>query len=192
MTIVKYKLYKEKENEPCPFYPISHFLGSMDFDIVATTIITLPSKSRFCLELWQPVLWSPGGMGDYNYMHAGCMELTLEVACCKYPFASRLPEYWAQNKDALLQLLLEGLKGTCPTRWKQQCSSAKPKGSTCLLVSSYYIRRCTKEPLKAMSYPANTRHWPNVRRWPNRADVGPSSTHLAQHQPNNKPTPCVC
>ena len=52
-----------------------------------------------------------GGMQDYNYHAAGCMELTLEVACCKYPNASDLQMYWDENKDALLAYLAEGTKG---------------------------------------------------------------------------------
>jgi len=34
-------------------------------------------------------------------MYAGCMELTLELSCCKYPPHSDLLSYWSDNKDAL-------------------------------------------------------------------------------------------
>ncbi|KAK2165900.1 hypothetical protein LSH36_44g02085 [Paralvinella palmiformis] len=47
---------------------------------------------------WYPVT---GGMQDFNYMYAGCMELTLELSCCKYPPHSDLLSYWSDNKDAL-------------------------------------------------------------------------------------------
>lgn len=60
---------------------------------------------------WYPVL---GGMQDYNYVREGCMEITLEIGCCKYPNASDLPYYWTQNKDALVNFLKEvhiGVKG---------------------------------------------------------------------------------
>lgn len=40
-----------------------------------------------------------GGMQDYNYLWHGCMEITLEVSCCKYPPAHELPKYWQDNKQ---------------------------------------------------------------------------------------------
>ena len=52
-----------------------------------------------------------GGMQDYNYIYAGCMEITLEVACCKFPAARDLPSYWAKNKNALVAYLLMGDMG---------------------------------------------------------------------------------
>ncbi|KAL3269149.1 hypothetical protein HHI36_008229 [Cryptolaemus montrouzieri] len=52
-----------------------------------------------------------GGMQDYNYFAAGCMEITLEISCCKYPEEDKLQELWEQNKRALLMYSLEALKG---------------------------------------------------------------------------------
>ncbi|XP_016120605.1 carboxypeptidase M-like [Sinocyclocheilus grahami] len=48
---------------------------------------------------WYPL---PGGMQDYNYVWAQCLELTLEISCCKYPPEAQLPGLWAANKPALL------------------------------------------------------------------------------------------
>ncbi|KAJ8917801.1 hypothetical protein NQ315_010707 [Exocentrus adspersus] len=52
-----------------------------------------------------------GGMGDYNYAKHGCMELTLEISCCKYPKANKLETLWLENKKALLKFSLEANKG---------------------------------------------------------------------------------
>ncbi|KAJ9597776.1 hypothetical protein L9F63_011384 [Diploptera punctata] len=55
-----------------------------------------------------------GGMQDYNYVFHGCMEITLEISCCKYPHASQLPQLWTDNKAALLVYIREvhlGVKG---------------------------------------------------------------------------------
>lgn len=43
-----------------------------------------------------------GGMQDWNYLATGCMELTLEIGCYKYPHASELAEKWLDNREALI------------------------------------------------------------------------------------------
>ncbi|KAF7489398.1 Carboxypeptidase M [Sarcoptes scabiei] len=60
--------------------------------------------------------WYPfsGGMQDYNYVHGSCMEITLELSCCKYPPRNQLPEFWRKNRKALLAYLNEvhqGIRG---------------------------------------------------------------------------------
>lgn len=52
-----------------------------------------------------------GGMQDYNYYWTGCMELTLELSCCKYPSEAELPQFWDENKKALLSYISEANKG---------------------------------------------------------------------------------
>ncbi|XP_017852349.1 carboxypeptidase D isoform X2 [Drosophila busckii] len=55
-----------------------------------------------------------GGMQDFNYAFTNCLELTIELSCCKYPAASSLPIEWANNKRPLLELLKQahiGIKG---------------------------------------------------------------------------------
>ncbi|CAN9508367.1 unnamed protein product [Ophioblennius macclurei] len=61
-------------------------------------------------------LWYPlsGGMQDYNYVWAQCLELTLEVSCCKFPPAAELPALWRDNRKALqafVQQVHLGVKG---------------------------------------------------------------------------------
>lgn len=41
-------------------------------------------------------------MQDFNYLHSNCFEVTFELSCCKYPFASELPRFWRNNKESLL------------------------------------------------------------------------------------------
>lgn len=53
----------------------------------------------------------PGGMQDYNYAYRGCMELTLEISCCKYPPAKELPKFWNDNKKALTKYCEQALHG---------------------------------------------------------------------------------
>lgn len=44
-------------------------------------------------------------MQDYNYVWAQCLELTLELSCCKFPPAEQLPALWAENRKSLLAFI---------------------------------------------------------------------------------------
>ncbi|KAF5897149.1 carboxypeptidase M, partial [Clarias magur] len=60
--------------------------------------------------------WYPleGGMQDYNYVWAQCLEITLELSCCKFPPERDLPDLWEANKPALLSYMQQvhlGVKG---------------------------------------------------------------------------------
>lgn len=81
------------EGQPCPMFPDERFKGG----------ITNGAK-------WYIVT---GGMQDWNYIAAGCMEITLEIGCYKYPRSPKLPNFWLDNKEALLtfmeQVLVENL-----------------------------------------------------------------------------------
>ncbi|XP_077291470.1 carboxypeptidase D isoform X2 [Arctopsyche grandis] len=57
---------------------------------------------------WYPLT---GGMQDYNYVWYGCMEVTLELSCCKFPPAHELPKYWQDNKMSLIKFLAEAHRG---------------------------------------------------------------------------------
>ena len=52
-----------------------------------------------------------GGMQDYNYYWTGCMELTLELSCCKFPTSDQLLKFWEENKGSLLAFMGEAEKG---------------------------------------------------------------------------------
>jgi len=57
---------------------------------------------------WYPLT---GGMQDYNYIWHGCMEVTLELSCCKFPPATELPQFWEDNRQSLLTFLGEAHRG---------------------------------------------------------------------------------
>lgn len=57
---------------------------------------------------WYPLI---GGMQDYNYIRADCMEITLEIACCKYPEENTLEAYWMENRKPLLEFLKQAHRG---------------------------------------------------------------------------------
>ncbi len=48
-----------------------------------------------------------GGSQDWNYLEAGCMELTAEVSHRKFPNDTTLVSYWEKNREALLHFAEE-------------------------------------------------------------------------------------
>ncbi len=46
-----------------------------------------------------------GGMQDYNYLNSGCMEITVEQFCTKFPDASLLEGIWNDNLYSLLTFI---------------------------------------------------------------------------------------
>uniref|UniRef100_A0A1B6FDZ9 Peptidase M14 domain-containing protein n=1 Tax=Cuerna arida TaxID=1464854 RepID=A0A1B6FDZ9_9HEMI len=57
---------------------------------------------------WYPLT---GSMQDYNYIVHGCMEITLEISCCKFPEPAELQSSWSQNREPLLAFLEESRRG---------------------------------------------------------------------------------
>ena len=55
-------------------------------------------------------------MQDYNYLYSNCMDVTVELGCCKfqYPEFAHLDVEWDKNKIALIKYLMQvhqGVKG---------------------------------------------------------------------------------
>ncbi|XP_049274698.1 carboxypeptidase M-like [Rhipicephalus sanguineus] len=53
-----------------------------------------------------------GSMSDYNYVYEGCLDVTLEISCCKFPNSSELARMWDENRQPLLAYLAEVHKGS--------------------------------------------------------------------------------
>ncbi|MDP7639910.1 MAG: M14 family zinc carboxypeptidase, partial [Candidatus Hydrogenedentes bacterium] len=46
-----------------------------------------------------------GGMQDWNYRYAGCLEVTLEVSNAKIPVEATLSDFWGDNQESMLAYL---------------------------------------------------------------------------------------
>ncbi|XP_008313573.1 carboxypeptidase M [Cynoglossus semilaevis] len=84
--------------------------GSMHRGDVCNDGLTFPDGITNGYQ-WYPL---SGGMQDYNYIWAQCLEITLEVSCCKFPPVSQLPVMWTENRKSLLAFIKQvhlGVKG---------------------------------------------------------------------------------
>lgn len=46
-------------------------------------------------------------MQDYNLLETNCFEITLELGCDKFPKAEEEGDYWIQNKEALINYMMQ-------------------------------------------------------------------------------------
>ncbi|KAJ4757213.1 Carboxypeptidase D [Rhynchospora pubera] len=56
---------------------------------------------------WYPIY---GGMQDWNYIHGGCFEITLEISDIKWPKAKELDVLWEHNRMSMLTLIASLVK----------------------------------------------------------------------------------
>jgi len=85
-----------------------------------------------------------GGMQDYNYYWTGCMELTLELSCCKYPDKSQLPKFWEENKMALLTFMSEANRGVRGVVLNSQTGATVPNAKLKIKGRSFNFRGSTR------------------------------------------------
>eukprot|EP01129_Flabellula_baltica_P001678 TRINITY_DN11619_c0_g1_i1.p1 TRINITY_DN11619_c0_g1~~TRINITY_DN11619_c0_g1_i1.p1 ORF type:complete len:533 (-),score=128.60 TRINITY_DN11619_c0_g1_i1:38-1636(-) len=46
-----------------------------------------------------------GGMQDWNYVYAHCMEVTIELSCDKMPPVSELETFWEDNRESMIAFM---------------------------------------------------------------------------------------
>ncbi|KAJ7006372.1 hypothetical protein NC653_005657 [Populus alba x Populus x berolinensis] len=80
--------------------------GSWQVYIVSRSHHKMSLSEEFPGGITNGASWYPiyGGMQDWNYIHAGCFELTLEISDNKWPNASELPTLWEYNKMSLINI----------------------------------------------------------------------------------------
>lgn len=71
----------------------------------ASNSVDIASNSRFRDGITNGAAWYVlnGGSQDWNYLEAGCMEVTAEVSRRKFPEDTELASHWANNREPLLR-----------------------------------------------------------------------------------------
>ncbi|CAI8604313.1 unnamed protein product [Vicia faba] len=92
----------------CPDDEAFRFMAS----IYSHSHYNMSSSKEFVDGITNGAAWYPlyGGMQDWNYIHAGCFELTLEISDNKWPVAAELPIIWKYNKMSMLNLVASLVK----------------------------------------------------------------------------------
>lgn len=94
---------KRKEYYACPDDKTFQFLAS----VYSRSHYNMSLSQEFPGGITNGAAWYPiyGGMQDWNYIHAGCFELTLEISDNKWPNASELSTIWEYNRMSMLSLV---------------------------------------------------------------------------------------
>ena len=58
------------------------------------------------------IVFAAGGLQDYSYLYAQCLDITLEVSCCKFPAEDQLPDFWTANRPPLIAFIEQIHLGT--------------------------------------------------------------------------------
>ncbi|KAK1604123.1 hypothetical protein QYE76_027796 [Lolium multiflorum] len=99
---------KRKEYYGCPDDKAFRYMAS----VYSESHYNMSLSKEFRGGITNGALWYPiyGGMQDWNYIHGGCFELTLEISDVKWPKASELLLIWKQNKMSMLNLVASMVK----------------------------------------------------------------------------------
>ncbi|PON52678.1 Peptidase [Parasponia andersonii] len=95
---------KRRNYNACPDDETFRFLAS----VYSRSHYNMSLSSEYPGGLTNGALWYPiyGGMQDWNYIHGGCFELTLEISDDKWPPANELATLWKYNRMSMLNLVL--------------------------------------------------------------------------------------
>ena len=55
--------------------------------------------------LKRPLFPVSGGLQDYHYNYANCMEVTMELGCCKFPAERDLLSKFLENRESMISFL---------------------------------------------------------------------------------------
>ncbi|CAI9771409.1 unnamed protein product [Fraxinus pennsylvanica] len=99
---------RKKNYYACPDDETFRFLAS----VYSKSHHNMSLSKEFPKGITNGAFWYPiyGGMQDWNYIHHGCFELTLEISDNKWPHASELPTLWEYNKMSMLNLVASLVK----------------------------------------------------------------------------------
>ncbi|KAL1535158.1 suppressor of los1-1 [Salvia divinorum] len=94
---------KRRDYFGCPDDKTFRFLASL----YSRSHYKMSRSKEFPGGITNGAFWYPiyGGMQDWNYIHSGCFELTLEISDNKWPDASELPTIWDHNRMSLLNIV---------------------------------------------------------------------------------------
>lgn len=77
----------------------------------ALTLSINKLTSLYCTCCSNQLMCNAGGMQDWTYLAAGCMDITLELSDDKWRPVGDLGVLWEENKDALLALPIAAVLG---------------------------------------------------------------------------------
>ncbi|XP_043696649.1 carboxypeptidase SOL1 isoform X2 [Telopea speciosissima] len=99
---------KRKQYYACPDDKAFRYMAS----VYSRSHFNMSLSKEFDGGITNGAFWYPiyGGMQDWNYIHAGCFELTLEISDVKWPNADELPVLWEFNRMSMLNLVASFVK----------------------------------------------------------------------------------